>query len=141
MLLTLRAVADPAITFATPGLTVAISVSYDLDGEDDLTPPNLALLEELAASDSVDITIHGTRPLEGRLATLVTKASTETIRFSLADAGEDSGQPVKDEPDPAGADQTGAAPAGADAPAADSADAAGGATADADATQPVADQR
>jgi hypothetical protein len=132
MLLTLRAVADPAVTFATPGLTVAISVSYDLDGEDNLTPPNLALLEELAATDSVDITIHGTRLLEGHLAKLAEKASTGTIRFWLADAGqgpgEESGQPVKDEPGhpahpaqpagPAGPDsgsteQTGAEDAGA----------------------------
>ena len=82
-LLTTRGLARPAITIATPGLHIDIVVSYDPEFKEDLTPPNLVLLDSLAAVEVIGISIHSAEKVAGRLRSLPAAVSTDTIRFEL----------------------------------------------------------
>lgn len=82
-LLTTRRVGEPAVTVAMPGLLVEISVSYDPQLNEDLTPPNLMLLDSLTAADLIEITMHSNDEITGRLGQHPAEASTEGIHFKL----------------------------------------------------------
>jgi len=96
-LLTTRGLANPAVRVITPGLQVEISVSYEPQFEEDLTPPNLVLLQDLSADDVVEISIRSSAQLDGSLAALPGRASTKTIHFTVEQlAAEESPEAAAD---------------------------------------------
>ncbi len=96
-LLTTRGLANPAVRVMTPGLQVEISVSYEPRFEEDLTPPNLVLLQDLSADDVVEISIRSSAQLDGSLAALPGRASTKTIHFTVEQpAAEENPEAVAD---------------------------------------------
>ena len=68
---------------ATQDLRVDISASYDPQFEEDLTPPNLLLLDSLTAEDLIEISVHSNEDVSGRLGQLPAVATAEGIRLEL----------------------------------------------------------
>jgi hypothetical protein len=82
-LLTTRKFADPAIVVRMPELVVQISVSYDVEAEDNMEVPNLALLEKLPESATIEISLHSTEEVPASLSAPLGKASSKRLRFSF----------------------------------------------------------
>jgi hypothetical protein len=121
-LLTTRKFAEPAIVVRMPELVVQISVSYDVEAEDNMEVPNLALLEKLPESATIEISLHSTEEVPVSLRAPLDKAGSKRLRFSFvpdaadeADVDPDPGlaKPVTDE-DKADADNHDADNADAD---------------------------
>jgi hypothetical protein len=82
-LITARRFGDPAVTVAMQDLDVAIYVNYDPQFEEDLTPPNLVLLDSLTAADLIKITLHADQDVTGQLGQLPADATGDGIHFEL----------------------------------------------------------
>jgi hypothetical protein len=82
-LLTTRKFAEPAIIVRMPELVVEISVSYDVEAEDNMEVPDLALLEKLPASATIEIGLNSTEEVPVSLSASLGKASSKRIRFSF----------------------------------------------------------
>jgi hypothetical protein len=83
LLLSTRALGEPALTVTVPDLEVGIAVHYDVESEENLTLPNLVLLDPLTAADVVIIGVNATSDVVGKLGDLPAAASTKSIRFEL----------------------------------------------------------
>jgi hypothetical protein len=69
-------------------------VSYDPDFGEDLTPPNLTLLDKLTVADPIAVSLHGRDEITGPLSALPAAASTETVTFGLARPADPAAQPI-----------------------------------------------
>lgn len=83
-LLTTRKFAEPAISVRMPELLIRISVSYDVEAEDNLEVPNLALLEKLPESAAIEVSLHSSGEVPDSLRSPLDSASSERIRFASA---------------------------------------------------------
>lgn len=100
-LLTTRKFAEPAISVRMPELVVRISVSYDVDAQDNLEVPNLTLLEKLTESATIEISLHSADEVPETLRVLLDRASGKHVRFTVAadtpaESGELDDSPVAD---------------------------------------------
>jgi hypothetical protein len=82
-LLTTRKLAEPAISVLMPELTIQISVSYDIDSEDNLEVPNLALLDKLPESAAIQVSLHSADEVPESLRGSLDKASSGQLTFTL----------------------------------------------------------
>jgi hypothetical protein len=99
-LFTTRGLGEPAVTVAMTDLEIDIRVSYDPAFEEDMTPPGLALLGRLEASDVITIIVRSPSDVVQPLRDLLSAASTPGIRFELVRVA-DSAEPDSAEPDAA----------------------------------------
>jgi hypothetical protein len=103
-LLSTRGFAEPAITIAMPGLQVDLTVSYDPQADDDLTPPNTVLLDQLSADDVIHIEMNSADQVSQALQKVPRSASSETVKFSLARkaaaSAPDADRPDRDDAQP-----------------------------------------
>jgi len=86
VMLVTRALAQPAISVRMPDLRIELSVSYSPDDEDNLSVPDMGLLDKLSASAPIEIVLHATGTLHARQYDRVTEACSDRIRFALAAA-------------------------------------------------------
>jgi hypothetical protein len=83
LLFSTRKFGEPAITITMPDLQVDILVSYSPDFEEDLTPPNVILLDRLSANDVIHIAVHSTGDIASPLQGLPASVSSDKVRFSF----------------------------------------------------------
>jgi hypothetical protein len=83
-LLTTRKFAEPAIAVRMPELIIRISVRYDVDADENMEVPNLALLEKLPESALIEISLDSADEVPASLRSALGKASSKGIRFTVA---------------------------------------------------------
>lgn len=84
VMLVSRALADPAISVRMPDLQIEVSVSYSPDDDDNLTIPDMGLLDKLTASATIEVVLHATGTRHASLNDRLAEASAGGIKFSLA---------------------------------------------------------
>lgn len=82
-LLPTRRFADPAVSVEMPELLINLYVGYGPDSGDDLSVPDLTLVDKLDPQDVITITLRTTAEVTGDLARLPGAASTGRVRVSL----------------------------------------------------------
>jgi hypothetical protein len=85
-LITTRGFGEPAITVDMPGLQVDLQLNYDPSFDEDVTPPDVALLDRLTESDVITITLRNAVDVVDSMRGIPAAASTKSVRFELRDA-------------------------------------------------------
>lgn len=84
VMLVSRSLAEPAISVRMPDLQAEVTVSYDPGDDDNLTIPDMGLLDKLTGSAPIEIVLHAKGTPHARQYERVAEASGDRVKFTLA---------------------------------------------------------